>query len=614
MARMPRRLLLSLLAAAALLVAVPSAWSATPFTAGTGDRPQIAVGPDGTGYVTWMVRQSTGEGDLVGYCRVPRAARACERVGFIPFPGSAVANGGEIAEIFTDPDDASRVLMLASCWNCGAGGTTDRVYVRGSSDGGATFGLPVEAGRGLLLGGQAAWLRGASPPLLVGVGGGALLAMDAAAPTTSTVAFTSSGIIATPAVTEVHGASQLLAASSDLDAVRFAVYAGPVTRAGVNTQASWTRDRPVPGAAEDSTETSLASGPSGTFLAYRRARLGDDWARLHRYDPVTQSFDAGREIQGPHALDDDVLEPDLAQDASGRLHAVWRSGLRGGRLRYTRSDDAGASFATAGNLALSEPFGDPEVAAAADGTGFAVFNGAGGAVRVVELAPQPEPDVAAPPAEPPAEPVADPPAVPAPAGPRPPAELEVTRLLLGANRFRVSARIRPEATGRLRIRLRARGRTRTFAAPIARGRVTLRRALPRRMADARTGSVTLSYSGDSGMAAERVALRAGRRPARLRPARPVLDSGRLRARGSLAPAARGRVELRVSFLAGGAYRAHRVHARIARGRYRVAARLPAALRSWLARREGAVRVTTTYAGRAGRGVHGEQRIATATVG
>jgi hypothetical protein len=53
--------------------------------------------------------------------------------------------------------------------------------------------------------------------------------------------------------------------------------------------------------------------------------------------------------------------------------------------------------------------------------------------------------------------------------------------------------------------------------------------------------------------------------------------------------------------------------RIERGRYRANAQLPPAVRSWLARREGAVRVTTTYAGRAARGVHGEQRIATATV-
>jgi hypothetical protein len=101
--------------------------------------------------------------------------------------------------------------------------------------------------------------------------------------------------------------------------------------------------------------------------------------------------------------------------------------------------------------------------------------------------------------------------------------------------------------------------------------------------------------------------------AQLRPTRPVLDSRRLRARGSLAPVARGRVVLRVSFLAGGAYHAHRARARIERGRYRANVQLPSALRAWLARREGAVRVTTTFPGRAARGVHGEQRIATATI-
>ena len=165
----------------------------------------------------------------------------------------------------------------------------------------------------------------------------------------------------------------------------------------------------------------------------------------------------------------------------------------------------------------------------------------------------------------------------------------------------------------MRIRLRSAGRTRTFDAPIVRGRIALRAALPRRMARARTGRVTLRYAGDTGTAPERVALRAGRRPARLRPARPVLDSGRLRARGDLARVARRRVLLRVSFLADGAYRVHRTHARIERARYRTNERLPATLRSLLTRRVGAVRVTTTYAGRPARGVHGEQRVATATV-
>ena len=604
------RRILPLVAAAALLLGAPAAWSATPFTAGTGDRPQIAVGPDGTGYVAWMVRSSTGEGDLVGLCRVPRGGTACDRIAFIPFPGTTVANGGDVAQVFTDPDDAGRVVLMASCWNCGAGGTTNRVYVRGSSDGGTTFGLPTEFGRGLVVGGQSAWLRGATPPLLVTIGGSRALGMNGGAPAASTVSFTGAGVIATPAVTEVPDSSQLLAASSDLDSVRFTVYEGPLTAAGVNTQGNWTIDLPVPGAAERSTETSLATGPSGTFLAYRRAQLGDDRARLHRYDPDTMTLDAGREIQGPDALDADVFEPDLTQDAAGRLHAVWRSGLRGGRLRYRRSDDGGASFSPAGNLAASEPFGDPEVAAAADGTGFAVYNGAHGAVRVVELDPQPEPSPAPPPAT---DPPVPPP--PAPAALRAPAELQVTRLLLDRrrDRFRVAARIRSEATGTVRIRLRARGRTRTFEAPIARGRIALRRGLPRRMARARTGSVTLRYGGDAGTAPERAGLRAGRRAARLRPARAVVEAGRLRARGRVARAARGRVSLRLSFLADGAYRTHRARARIRRGRYRVNAPLPAAVRTLLARREGPLRVTSTYAGRGARGIHGEQRTRTAAV-
>ena len=430
--------------------------------------------------------------------------------------------------------------------------------------------------------------------------------MPGGAPASAPVTFTTAPIIATPALTVVAGADQLLAASSDLGAVRFSVYDGALTAAAVNTQASWVRDQAVTGATGGATETSLAAGPGGTYLAYRRGPAGGARARLHRWDAAGRVFDAGREIQGDDPLDADVGEPDLTQDPAGRLHAAWRSGLRGGRLRYRRSSDGGATFTAAANLALREPFGRPEIAAGADGRGFAVWSGASSAVRVVPLDPRPEPAAPGPPVLPPAPPAA---------GPRPPAGFEVTRLVLdrSTRTLRLAGRIDPAATGTVRVRLRAAGRASTFAPAIVRGTFRLRARVPRPVSRAGTGAVTLAYAGDGGTAGETLRLRAGRRGARLRPAAPVIEDGRLRARGRLVRAARGRVVVRLRFLADGAFRSFALDARIRDGRYRLDARLPAALRGRLDRREGAVRVITTYAGRLRGRIHGEQRIRTAAV-
>jgi hypothetical protein len=594
-------------ALAAMLISAPAASPATPFSAGAGHDPQVAVGPSGTGHVVWMTGGPAG--DRVGYCRVPQGGAACQRSELFAFPGTSAANGGQVAQVFAP--DADRVIVLGSCWNCGAGGITDRIFLWSSTDGGATFSSAVEAGRGMLLGGQAAFVN---LNLWVGIGGGELVGMGSSPIPTAPVQFTTSPIIATPAVVRVPGTDQLVAVAGDLDDVRFSLYEGPLNHTAVNVPSSWDRDQPVAGATGGATETSLAAGPAGTFLAYRRGPVGDDGALLQGWDPVGRTFGPAREIQGDHPLDNDVSEPDLTQDPAGRLHVAWRSNLRDGRLRYRRSTDGGATFSPAANLAVHEPFGRPELAAAADGTGFAVWQGASGATRVVSLDPQPEPADPDPPRTDP------PPAVPTPPGTSPPtirvpAELEVMRLVLDrrSRTLRLSGRISREAGGTVRLRLRTPRGRRTFAPAIDGGRISLRARVPRAMARAGTGAVTIAYAGDSRTTAETVRLRAGRRAARLRPRRTTIGSGRLRAAGTVTRRARGRVTVRLRFLADGAYRSHSLRVSIRRGRYRVDEALPTALRGLLARRVGAVRLTTTYAGQASRRIHGEQRISSVAV-
>ena len=75
-------------AALAAVIAVPPAQAATPFTAGTGDDPSLAVGSDGSGHVVWTRR---GVDDRVGYCRVRPEGEACERTDELAFGGAGGA-------------------------------------------------------------------------------------------------------------------------------------------------------------------------------------------------------------------------------------------------------------------------------------------------------------------------------------------------------------------------------------------------------------------------------------------------------------------------------------------------------------------------------------------
>lgn len=364
----------SLLAAgvAGLAFATPAA--AAPFSAGTGHDPQVAVGADGTGHVVWITDEAGG--DRVGYCRVVRDGTSCARTDLLAFPGVAGAQATHsVPQAFTPAD--GRVLVVASCWSCGAGGTTNRTFVWTSADGGASFGAPVERGDGIIMAGQGAFVS--ETDTIVGIGGSDLLAMGDAPLATAPVKHTASAIIASPAVARVPGADSLVAVSSDMAQVRFARYAGPLTATPIDVQPSWTIDQPVSGAATASDESSLGSGPAGLFLAYRRDGRRDE-LRLHAYDSAAGTFDGG----STSMRNREVEEPDLTQSPDGDLALVWRATSTDGKLRYRRSASAGA-FGPVAPLAEGETFRDPEIGADADDGGFVVWSGSSSAVRVLPL-------------------------------------------------------------------------------------------------------------------------------------------------------------------------------------------------------------------------------------
>jgi hypothetical protein len=142
----------------------------------------------------------------------------------------------------------------------------------------------------------------------------------------------------------------------------------------------------------------------------------------------------------------------------------------------------------------------------------------------------------------------------------------------------VLASIDARATGKLRVVYRtARART-AFDAPIAGGRIRLRKALPRSQRSEPTGMLTLTYAGTPAVEPERVTLRAAAGRARLVRTTSLIDAGgRLRVAGTITRRARGVVRVRLRYVgAGGSASFVEFRARIARGRWSLRQQLPAA--------------------------------------
>lgn len=364
-------------AAGLSLAAVAAPAGAAPFTAGTGHDPHVATGPGGAGHVVWIADAPAG--DQVEYCRVARGGAACERSHALPFPGADAQATHSVPTVHALDD--GRVVIAASCWNCGAGGITDRTFVWTSTDGGESFGAPVERGTGLILT-ESDYI--AESDTLVGVGAASLQAMGSTPPAPAPIRYTSPQVIESPAVARVPGSDQVVAVSSDMAQLRFARYAGPLSAPAIGTQASWTIDQPVPGAETASTDASLAAGPRGLLLAYvvggRPNRV-----RLHAYDPATGAFDGGAVVaQGPETQD-----PDLSQASDGELALVWRVTARDGQVRWRRAA-ADGTFSPVATLHGPEHTSRLEVSAAPGDGGWVVWSGARSSVRVLAL-PEPPP-------------------------------------------------------------------------------------------------------------------------------------------------------------------------------------------------------------------------------
>ncbi len=374
-----------LLIATVCLAVPPTAHAATPFTAGSGAAPTVAVGPDGTGHVVW---ETTETDTAVGYCRISAGATSCNRTDLLPFPGIENQRASSKARVFTPAPN--KVVIVAGCWLCPTG-VQDRTYRWISTNNGTSFGIPAEIGNGPETAGFGTWLENVG--IFVAASGSFVKA--AATNGAEGVQYATGGIfVYGPEVVRVQGSNELVAATNDLEVVKYGVYYKNtlLNVPSINTESNWEVDKTLPSPEPDNSDTALNSGPNGVFLTYRWFVALDSHVGLRRYDPVTNTFGGQIYVEGPDPIENNSLqEPDSFQDPSGRIHVVWSTLFGGGRLRYTVSDSSAGNFSAAATLARSEGFYEPEIAAGADGHGFVTWTpGSTGAIRVVPIDPQAE--------------------------------------------------------------------------------------------------------------------------------------------------------------------------------------------------------------------------------
>ncbi|HEY5143843.1 MAG TPA: hypothetical protein VII98_10115, partial [Solirubrobacteraceae bacterium] len=223
---------------------------------------------------------------------------------------------------------------------------------------------------------------------------------------------TNSGLVAsgdpgyvygTAATRALETAEKFVWVGNNLGTLEYAVrLSQSVDWAGISNSSNWNLTIPLASPEPDIVDTSLNSSTHGTYVVYTSDVAGNPHLLIRRFQATTMNaFGPPTSIEGPSSLDDDIGEAQSAQDSSGRIHVLWHTTAGGGRLRYTRSDTSGATFSAPANLAFGETFGAPHLAAAPDGSGYAVWRGSGGAIRVVRLDPLGEPTPAPVPGPPP---------------------------------------------------------------------------------------------------------------------------------------------------------------------------------------------------------------------
>jgi Glycosyl hydrolase family 26 len=190
------------------------------------------------------------------------------------------------------------------------------------------------------------------------------------------------------------------------------------------------------------------------------------------------------------------------------------------------------------------------------------------------------------------------------------AQLRVTRARLkGSKRFGAITQFSKRASGEARVQIAAGGRKMRFTAMFrnGKGRLTINKAISKKMGRKRTGVLTIAYGGDEDTNPQLVRLRAGPRTPRLKVQAPTIADGRLAVRGQVAPRARGTVLVQLRYVVDATIVTRSFSARISGGHWNLSSPLGDIIRAEIDRRQGPVTAAVLYPGYAPRRIRGELR-------
>ncbi len=364
------------LASIAVCCALASpASSATPVTTGPGTHPQVAVDATGAGYVTWI--HSVAAASTFRYCKLPAAAKACTA----PFSFADAQRDEDGGYPLLAP--GGRVLLVEA-----RGVAPNRVKLLwSSSDGGATFSGPTQIGTFAANGGNIAGRALYAPVGAIGLAAESIMTIGEIAATTAPFQATGTTAGTSPAVADLTPnvsadialqGPALIAVLGDFVSVKSSIYIGPIpaTLASLNAPASWSPPATIGPRSGANLETSLVSGPGGVYLGYAVPSATPGFA-----DFVMRRA-GGAGWGPPTVVAAKASKPDLHEDPSGRLHALWTD-TAGLHYRYT-TNAANTVWSAPQTIATGVSFGFPRLAVNADGKGWAVW-GDGTNVQAVPL-------------------------------------------------------------------------------------------------------------------------------------------------------------------------------------------------------------------------------------
>ena len=379
----------ALAALLAAFVTASSATAATPFTVGTGVNPRMVVTANGTGHLVWSIPARGFDSAAVGYCRLPAGASACDRQQILLFPTNrGVAKSGGDVTVQAESDSALRIT--SACYGCGVGDAQEGIQRWDTADGGATFipepslgGTPTNAGMG------PDGITVGSGVYVTPADGDQVIARPGSSDTTAVDMAAGTNFVQTPSIVQIPGQNRLVYAVSDLFDIRTALFNGPdFSAASLMNPGNWANDQKLPSAESGTRDTHLTAGPGGVWLTYEQKVPLDDHVRVRQFDTAKNVFGAPRSLESASDTGDASIDDVFSsQDATGRVHVVWRSNLTTDQLRYTRSDAGGGAFAAPGTLATGEAYAHPVVATGPDAAGWLSWQAsdADSAIRVMRL-------------------------------------------------------------------------------------------------------------------------------------------------------------------------------------------------------------------------------------